>query len=118
MNRAECRKAMDAGLNALAVDLNRTDFFITHMHADHFGLVSDLAGESAKIYFNYPDARIVNEPNHWDQISAMALVNGTEFEDWFDEIAGREPEFNAPPESILLVLRTSLFGKMEAANAT
>jgi len=76
MNRTECRKAMDAGLKALAVDLNCTDFFITHMHADHLGLVSDLAGESAKIYFNYPDARIVNEPNHWDQIIAMVLVNG------------------------------------------
>jgi hypothetical protein len=49
---------------------------------------------------------------------AMALVNGTEFEDWFDEIAGREPGFNAPPESILRVLRPYLFGKMEAANAT
>jgi hypothetical protein len=49
---------------------------------------------------------------------AMALVNGTEFEDWFDEIAGRKPGFNAPPESILRVLRPYLFGKMEAANAT
>jgi glyoxylase-like metal-dependent hydrolase (beta-lactamase superfamily II) len=76
MNRMECRKAMDAGLKTLAVDLNRTDFFITHLHADHLGLVSYLAGKSAKIYFNYPDARIVNEPNHWDQIVAMALVNG------------------------------------------
>lgn len=49
---------------------------------------------------------------------AMALVDGTEFEDWFDEAAGREPGFNAPPESILRVLRPYLFGKMEAANAT
>lgn len=74
MNRAECRKAMDAGLNALAVDLSCADFFITHLHADHFGLVSDLAGESAKIYFNYPDARIVNDPNHWDEIIAFKVV--------------------------------------------
>lgn len=49
---------------------------------------------------------------------ALALVNGTEFEDWFDEIAGREPGFNAPPESILRVIRPYLFGKMESANAT
>jgi glyoxylase-like metal-dependent hydrolase (beta-lactamase superfamily II) len=42
LNRKECLEAMQAGLRELGVDLKETDFFITHMHADHFGLVGRL----------------------------------------------------------------------------
>ncbi len=52
MYREECMKAMEAGLHELSVDLNVTDFFITHMHADHIGLVSSLATADSKVYFN------------------------------------------------------------------
>jgi glyoxylase-like metal-dependent hydrolase (beta-lactamase superfamily II) len=76
MNMPECRAAMAAGLAELAVDLSRTDFFITHLHADHLGLVSELAGKSAKVYFNYPDEKIVNNPHHWEKIKATVLANG------------------------------------------
>jgi len=40
------------GLKELGVDLKNTDFFITHLHADHLGLVSSLVTETSKIYFN------------------------------------------------------------------
>lgn len=76
MNRSECRDAMNAGLKALDVDLTRTDFFITHHHADHFGLVSDLACASSKIYFNHPDTRFINTPNVWDRVIEAAVANG------------------------------------------
>ncbi len=42
-NRQECLDAMNASLQKLGVDLNKTDFFITHLHADHMGLVGTLA---------------------------------------------------------------------------
>ncbi len=76
MNRPECREAMDAGLKTLNVDFGQTDFFITHHHADHFGLVSDLAGSSSKVYFNHPDARLLGIPNIWDRIIDAAVANG------------------------------------------
>ncbi|OPY86121.1 MAG: hydroxyacylglutathione hydrolase [Smithella sp. PtaU1.Bin162] len=76
MNRPECRRAMDEGLAELSVDLQKADFFITHLHADHLGLVSDLACESAKIYFNYPDEKLMKNPRHWDDVRKTALVNG------------------------------------------
>ena len=47
MRRKECLDAMRAGLDALDISLPDTDFFITHFHADHLGLVSDLATETA-----------------------------------------------------------------------
>jgi len=56
MRRRECLDAMQAGLERLRISLPDTDFFITHFHADHLGLVSDLATETTKVYLNGPDA--------------------------------------------------------------
>ena len=38
MNRRECMKAMELGLKELGVDIEKTDFYITHSHSDHLGL--------------------------------------------------------------------------------
>ncbi len=56
MRRHECLDAMRTGLERLGINLSDTDFFITHFHADHLGLVSELAQETAEIYLNAPDA--------------------------------------------------------------
>ncbi|MDI6753000.1 MAG: MBL fold metallo-hydrolase [Thermodesulfobacteriota bacterium] len=76
MNRPECLQAMEAYIKELGVDLKKTDFFITHLHADHLGLVSELAQDSSKVYFNYPDTEIINDPNHWEEMAASAGMNG------------------------------------------
>ncbi len=61
--------ALVSGLNECGVDSKQADFFITHMHADHAGLVSTLAGEGAKIYFGWADAEIIRTatPEHWEK---------------------------------------------------
>ena len=46
---------MHAGLGEIEVDLKRTDFYITHMHADHIGLVPRLVEDTATVYINRPD---------------------------------------------------------------
>jgi glyoxylase-like metal-dependent hydrolase (beta-lactamase superfamily II) len=76
MNRPECMEAMQESLKTLGVDLNKTDFFITHLHADHLGLISELANDSSTIYFNYPDAEIIKSSNNWQTMMDTALVNG------------------------------------------
>ncbi len=81
MNRPECKEAMDASLKDLQVDLEKTDFFITHLHADHLGLISELARHSAKVYFNFPDAEVVREPDHWEKMAEAAFLNGFPEED-------------------------------------
>lgn len=60
MNREECLDAMTSGLKEMKVDLNKTDFFITHMHADHSGLASTLATATSKVYASQADAEIIN----------------------------------------------------------
>lgn len=75
LNRTECLEAMQAGLQELGVDLKRTDFFITHMHADHFGLVSRLATDTSTVYFNRLDAEVV-EAGGWSGWDAMIEYAG------------------------------------------
>lgn len=75
-NQEECMHAMQAGLRELGVDAGRTDFFITHLHADHFGLVSDLITDSSEIYFNEPDADRFKSGFRLDEFLNFARLNG------------------------------------------
>jgi len=75
-NRPECLAALQEGLHDLRVDLDRTDFFITHLHADHFGLVSQLVRPERTIYFNTPDAETIRSWNGWEDTVASAGRNG------------------------------------------
>ncbi|MGV8056624.1 MAG: MBL fold metallo-hydrolase [Smithellaceae bacterium] len=80
-NREECLNEMNANLQKLGVDLNRTDFFITHLHADHMGLVGTLARDSSKVYFNEHESSKVNsqldnEKGYWQGIMDAAVANG------------------------------------------
>jgi glyoxylase-like metal-dependent hydrolase (beta-lactamase superfamily II) len=75
-NQDECLTAMRAGLKELGVDARRTDFFITHLHADHFGLLSQLLTETSKIYFNQPDVDRFREGFQPDRFARFARLNG------------------------------------------
>jgi len=80
-NREECLSAQNATLSKLGVDLNRTDFFITHLHADHMGLLGTMASESSKVYFNEVEARRAyaqrdNRNAHWEEQLAVYIANG------------------------------------------
>lgn len=76
MRRKECSDAMRAGLDALGIDLTETDFFITHFHADHLGLVSDLATKTATIYLNRPDATRIIDPSVREAFARSARLHG------------------------------------------
>ena len=75
-DQKECMDAMQAGLGALGVDLRKTDFFITHIHADHLGLLSRLATETSTIYFNQPEAERIKSVNRWNDFVDFARMNG------------------------------------------
>ncbi|MCL6612935.1 MAG: MBL fold metallo-hydrolase [Peptococcaceae bacterium] len=81
MNREECMDAMRRGLDHIGVDPGETDFFITHMHADHSGLVSALAGKESRIYCSGPDSVMIgpefSPENKWfKSVVDFALNNG------------------------------------------
>jgi glyoxylase-like metal-dependent hydrolase (beta-lactamase superfamily II) len=75
-NEEACMNAMQAGLKKLAIDIEKSDFFITHLHADHMGLLSRLTTERSTIYFNQPDADRFNSGPIWDEFLDYARLNG------------------------------------------
>ena len=79
-NREECLNVMNASLQKLDVDLSKTDFFITHLHVDHIGLLGTLASDNAKVYFNEREARRTYAQwaggDHWQKILDVYIANG------------------------------------------
>ena len=76
MNRKECREVIDAGLRELEIDLAVTDLFITHMHADHSGLISHLATSSSRVYCSQADADLINRTDVFNDMPVYATING------------------------------------------
>ena len=76
MNRDECRREMLSNLAKLDVDLSKTDFFITHLHADHLGLVANLASDTSTVYFNRPEAAFINLGMQWQEHRDFFYSNG------------------------------------------
>jgi glyoxylase-like metal-dependent hydrolase (beta-lactamase superfamily II) len=73
LNRKECLEAMQKGLDTLGINLSKSDIFITHLHADHFGLVSELATDSTNIFFSRPDKELMES---WEGFGAMIAYAG------------------------------------------
>lgn len=76
LNRRECLEAMQEGLKKLAVDLAQTDIFITHLHADHFGLVTKLADPACRVYFSRPEKELIESFEGFDAMIVYAGRNG------------------------------------------
>jgi glyoxylase-like metal-dependent hydrolase (beta-lactamase superfamily II) len=76
LNRKECLAAMQEGLHELDIDLKKTDFFITHLHADHFGLVAKLITDNSRIFFNRPDAELIDTWEGFEPMIKYAGLNG------------------------------------------
>ncbi len=105
MNRKACREAMDAALLELGVRIEDTDFFFTHLHADHFGMVSTLPSKLSKIYFNEPDANHMRNVNRWNNIQKNSLTHGVPADE-FESILKIHPSIifqsPVPPDLYLL----------------
>ena len=76
LNRKKCFDAMQSGLQQLDIDLARTDFFITHLHADHFALLPKLVTDTSRVFFNRPEAELIEASGSWDRMVAYAWKNG------------------------------------------
>lgn len=75
-NCRECLDAMMAGLKEIEIDLGRTDIFITHFHADHFSLIPKLQTQATRIYFNRPEAELLENWQGFGKMVSHAEMNG------------------------------------------
>ncbi len=76
LNHDICFEAMQNGLAEIGLDMEQADLFITHMHADHFGLVTRMAGDNTQVYFNRPDAEIIENWQGFEPMIQYAVKNG------------------------------------------
>jgi glyoxylase-like metal-dependent hydrolase (beta-lactamase superfamily II) len=76
LNREECKTAMLNGLAEIEMNLEDTDIFITHLHADHFGLLSELVKPATRIHFNRPDTELIENWQGFEPMIHYAAVNG------------------------------------------
>ena len=79
-NCAESLAAIRSGLAELNVDLARTDIFVTHMHADHSGLLPFLKTKTTHFFASRADAEIINhmfmEEDPMEPLRIAACQNG------------------------------------------
>jgi len=61
MAHSLCFGAVAAGLYEIGVNLEKTDFFITHHHLDHFGLISKIMRNGSAIYINRVEAAVIEK---------------------------------------------------------
>jgi glyoxylase-like metal-dependent hydrolase (beta-lactamase superfamily II) len=76
MNRPECSEVLLPGLEELGVDLDKTDFVVTHLHADHLGLVPSLVREGTRIYMGRSDATAMETGSGWRRMAEFARMSG------------------------------------------
>lgn len=72
----ECKMAMLNGLKSLDIDLDKVDFFITHFHEDHVGLIGDLVTNSCKVYLSRQDMEFIERLQSLEPMIQAAIKNG------------------------------------------
>jgi glyoxylase-like metal-dependent hydrolase (beta-lactamase superfamily II) len=65
---------MEKAIRHLNVDLERTDFFITHHHLDHFGAVSRLLSGTSRIYMSKPEAEFIERVVSGEVLEELAAL--------------------------------------------
>jgi len=78
-NWPECKEALLQGVADLGVDWSEVDFFITHVHGDHSGLVYALASKDSKVYCSRTDADIMRNcmtPPYWLEVNKSFIMHG------------------------------------------
>lgn len=99
-NHEECLRVIQGSLKKLGMDVGKTDFFITHSHSDHLGLVSELAPDTATVYFSEIDANRVKAGFHWDDLIHFARLSGFP-EDGLQNVVHSHPGLKYGPKKDL-----------------
>jgi len=92
-NTEDCMKALSSGLEECGVDLHKSDFLITHLHADHSGLVAALVTDSSKVYLSHGDAAVIGSaavPGFWERETDFARRHGFSPEE-LERVMGSHP---------------------------
>ena len=99
-NRPECREALFTGLDSLRVDLARTDLFLTHLHADHTGLVGDFARAGSRIFMHHDDYQYLvdsTDGSTWRYAEEKFMVEGMPPQDIKTQFSNQARKYSPDP---------------------
>lgn len=99
-NQPECRSVLEKAYKDLDLDLTRTDFFSTHLHADHQGLIPTFAAPDAKTYMGKKDAIRVADQSGWKKMLKYAAMSGFSIEELQSAIDNHPGHKHGPMQSI------------------
>jgi glyoxylase-like metal-dependent hydrolase (beta-lactamase superfamily II) len=74
-NDPKCKDDLFRALYELGIDLDYTDIFLTHFHADHTGLICSLLTGKNKVYCSDIDGTFLNDSVSEDKLKHMVNVN-------------------------------------------
>ncbi len=80
----------------MGIDWSDVDFFITHVHGDHSGLVYALASSDSKVYCSRTDADIMRacmKPAYWLEVNNSFIMHGYPKEMITNFISGSDLNF-------------------------
>ena len=121
MNREECRLTLEAGLDEIGIDLERTDFFATHLHADHQGLIPTLMRSGSRAYMGERDVESMNvDADAWSKGGAMgeyAARSGFPAEELEDSLRNH-PGFKYGSQALVNFIRVKEGDSFEVAGYT
>jgi glyoxylase-like metal-dependent hydrolase (beta-lactamase superfamily II) len=104
MNRPECREVLESALDEIGVDLERTDFVATHLHADHQGLISTLLRGGSRAFMGEADVQSMAASHDlWSRRSPMgeyAARSGFPADE-LEASLQNHPGFKYGPESLV-----------------
>lgn len=93
LNRGDCREVLSRELAELGVNPATANYFLTHRHGDHRGLMASLAGTASKVYLGRAELEFIRVFGYGDRrIHDMAVSNGfprPEVERAFRSLPGR-----------------------------
>jgi len=80
LNSPEGKEAQLKAMKELGIEWSEVDFFITHVHGDHSGLVYALAHRDSRVYCTKTDADCIkstlNEPDYWKALDDIYIQHG------------------------------------------
>ena len=75
-NRPTCREFLRQAYSKIGLNPNRTDFFATHLHVDHNGLIATFAKPEAKKYMGKADALLFENRLNWHKMLQDSVLLG------------------------------------------
>lgn len=80
-NRTETKSDLLAGLRELNVELKDISLIITHLHADHTGLVNLFSDAGCKVYVSKTDGEFINSmvsDDYWNMMNGFKQLYGVD----------------------------------------